>query len=94
MATPPKHARDMTQQEAATRLRELGATKSAASVPMTEWEHVATLIRKMSIPELGAFEHKYGISIVPNTKTIKKFHDMTPAEQDKFEAMHRIKVAR
>jgi hypothetical protein len=85
----------MTQRERTGRLAELGATAhSRLNVPMTEEETVAHLIRRMSLAELHAFEDRYGISIVPDTKKIKGFHDMTPAEQDKFESMHKVKVAR
>jgi hypothetical protein len=57
-----------------------------------EWDDIAAAIRGMTIPELGLFQEKYGISIVSqDTKKMKKFDDMSLAEKREFLAHHKIK---
>ena len=60
--------------------------------PMSKAELAASILRGMSIPELAVFEREYGISVTPGTQVTKKYVHMTPEEQAKFRAQHRITV--
>ena len=46
----------------------------------------------VSIPESAVFERKYGILVTPGTQVTKKYVHMTPEEQAKFRARHRVTV--
>lgn len=91
-----KHARDMTDDEAAKALQEAKRGKPAAAAPPAPhprllWDQVAATIRGWTDLDIRAFSQTYGISIVSqDTKKLRRYSAMTPEEQAEFRTLHGI----